>query len=444
MPRGSENLAPSLIQTIFPGADGSLWFVTLRGITHYDGNAWASLDEGDGLLPPLQYAIAQDQAGAIWVGGDNGLTRYQPLAVALPAPKLVVQTDLAYHNLNGLPNVTAGRLVTFKCDAADYLTRQGKRQYRFAVVPGKGGTPPAKHDPLWQPPSTQAQFEWPFNSRGAYTVFVQEIDRDLNYSRAAVAHLTIVPSWYANAVIMVPAGAGVLGLLGWAFVARAMVVRRKREAEQLREQMLEQEREAGKKLRDSEALYASLVDNLDQWLVRQDLEGRYTFVNESFAKFHGKTVQEMIGMTNFDILDREMAEKLRAKDRRVIETGQPDRSDATVRDPRDPSKVRWFEGFTTPLRDSTGKIIGLQLLIWETTQQKLAEQQLKEAKEAAEAASTGQIPVPGQHEPRAAHPAQRHHRLQRDAPGGGRGSRHQANSSPTSRKSTRPASTCSG
>ena len=166
VPRGSENLAPSLVQTIFPGADGSLWFVTLRGITHYDGIAWSSLDEGDGLLPPLQYAIAQDQAGAIWVGGDSGLTRYQPAAVALPAPKLVVQTDRAYHNLNELPKVTAGRLVTFKCDAADYLTRPEKRQYRFAVVPGKGGTPPARHDPLWQPPSTQAQFAWPFNSRG--------------------------------------------------------------------------------------------------------------------------------------------------------------------------------------------------------------------------------------------------------------------------------------
>ena len=32
----------------------------------------------------------------------------------------------------------------------------------------------------------------------------------------------------------------------------------------------------------------------------------------------------------------------------------------------------------------------------------------------------GQEPVPGQHEPRAAHPAERHHRLQRDAAGGGR------------------------
>ena len=32
-----------------------------------------------------------------------------------------------------------------------------------------------------------------------------------------------------------------------------------------------------------------------------------------------------------------------------------------------------------------------------------------------------QVRVPGQHEPRAAHPAERHHRLQRDAPGGGPG-----------------------
>ena len=43
----------------------------------------------------------------------------------------------------------------------------------------------------------------------------------------------------------------------------------------------------------------------------------------------------------------------------------------------------------------------------------------------------GQEPVPGQHEPRAAHAAQRHHRLQRDAPGGGRGPGRRTTSSPT-------------
>ncbi len=387
VPRGNRNLVPSLVTGILRATDGSLWFVTYRGVTHYDGIAWSSLDEGDGLLPGYLNGIAQDRTGAIWVCGDSGLTRYQPTSSAASAPNLVVQTDMAYTNLTALPDITAGRLVTFKCEAADYQTVPGKRLYRYAVVPGRAGTPPAKMDALWRAPTREAQFEWPASKRGDYTVFVQEIDRDLNYSPAAVAHLTIVPPWYLNAFIMVPAGGGLLGLLGWAFVARLLVVRRKREADELRERMFEQEREASRKLRDSEALYASLVDNLDQWLVRQDLEGRYTFVNEPFARFYGKTVREMIGMTNFDFLDREIAEKLHAKDRRVIETGQPDRSDATVRDPRDPSKLHWFEGFTTPLCDSTGKIIGLQILIWETTQQKLAEQELKEAKEVADDAN---------------------------------------------------------
>jgi signal transduction histidine kinase len=51
---------------------------------------------------------------------------------------------------------------------------------------------------------------------------------------------------------MAPAGSVTFGLLGWAFIARSLVIRRKREAEQLREQMLEQEchaREAAQKAR---------------------------------------------------------------------------------------------------------------------------------------------------------------------------------------------------
>ena len=51
--------------------------------------------------------------------------------------------------------------------------------------------------------------------------------------------------------------------------------------------------------------------------------------------------------------------------------------------------------------------------------------------------------VPGEHEPRAADAAQRHHRLQRDAPGGGRRPRRRRRSCPISRRSTAPASTCS-
>jgi signal transduction histidine kinase len=76
---------------------------------------------------------------------------------------------------------------------------------------------------------------------GTYTFALQYIDRDLNYSKPTLITLKVSPVWYANGWIIVPGGSTVAGLIGWAFVARALVMRRKREAEQLREQMLEQE-----------------------------------------------------------------------------------------------------------------------------------------------------------------------------------------------------------
>src|SRR5439155_18296552 len=132
--------------------------------------------------------------------------------------------------------------------------------------------------------------------------------------------------------------------VGWAFVARSLVVRRKREAEELRERMLDQEREARKKLEDSEALYASLVDNLDQLLIRKDREGRLTFANQPFCRFFGKTVDQVIGKTIFDLhSDRELAEIARADDLRVMETGQALWKEDQLKDSRNPGQFRWFQ-----------------------------------------------------------------------------------------------------
>ena len=235
---------PSSVQNIFRAADGTLWFATVTGVTRYDGTTWVPLDEGDGLLPGVLGAIAQDANGGMWFGSENGLTRYEPVVATNPMPAVLVQTDQVYTNLQALPHITAGRLVTFKVNAVDFRTRPEKRLYRYAVVPGRVDSAPAKTNAAWQPATRTAELEWPSKSAGEYTFFAQSIDRDLNYSTPAVAHLTIVPPWFANAWIMVPSGGVLLGLVGWAFVARSLVIRRKREAEQLREQMLEQERQA--------------------------------------------------------------------------------------------------------------------------------------------------------------------------------------------------------
>ncbi|MSU62494.1 MAG: response regulator [Pedosphaera sp.] len=240
----NEKFVPSAIMKIFRAADGTLWFATMTGVTRYDGVTWVSLDERDGLLPGTVDAIAEAPKGVMWFGGPKGLTRYQPGPATRRTPTVVVQTDRSYTDLNTLPNITAGRLVTFKCNTADFRTLPEKRLYRYAVVPGRLNSAPSKTDALWQSATRDAQFAWPTKARGEYTFFAQSIDRDLNYSPPALAHLTIVPPWFANAFIMVPSGGALLGLIGWAFVARSLVIRRKREAEQLREQLLREEHEA--------------------------------------------------------------------------------------------------------------------------------------------------------------------------------------------------------
>ncbi|HEV2210693.1 MAG TPA: response regulator [Verrucomicrobiae bacterium] len=254
---------PRSVFNIFCDAKGTLWFATSMGVTRYDGVAWSSLGERDGLLPGAVNCTVQDSKGVMWFGAESGLTRYQPMRAETSAPSMAVQVDRTYTDLDALPKITEGRLVTFKCDTVDFRSQPGQRLYRHAVVPGRVQAPPAKTNPLWNAPTREPQFEWPASRRGNYTVFVQSIDRDLNYSESARAFLSIVTPWYANALILAPGGGGVLGLLGWAFVARFLVVRRKREAEKLRERLLEEEhaaREAAEKAKaEIEAKNAELA-----------------------------------------------------------------------------------------------------------------------------------------------------------------------------------------
>ena len=233
-------LAQNNVRQMFRDEAGLLWFATERGFTRYDGIAWSSLDERDGLPNNVVRQFEKAEGGAMWLSTDNGLVKFQPRKLGLKSPRVSVQTDRLYEALTNLPSITAGRLVTIKFSSIDYRTRPENQQFRWTLLPGEVASAPAKTDAKWSEPSRDVQFPWTAASAGAWTFFVQAIDRDLNYSAPARVVLQVVPPWFANAFIMVPSGGALLGLIGWVFVARSLVIRRKREAEQLREQMLEQ------------------------------------------------------------------------------------------------------------------------------------------------------------------------------------------------------------
>ena len=405
VPRGQERLVPGTAQAMFRDSRGVLWFASGKTVTRYDGVAWVSLDEGDGLKCGEVLAFAEDPSGVIWIGGTSGLDRYQPSHAGGSAPTIAVQTDQLYTDLNTLPELTAGRLVTFKFNTTDFRTRPDKRLYRYAVVPGRVEASPARTDSHWQPPTRAAHFEWLARSRGDYTIFVQSIDRDLNYSAPAAAHLTIVPPWFANAFIMAPAGGGILGLVGWAFVARALVIRRKREAEQLRDQLLKEEqnarqalerqmaetRKAEASVRESQELYASLVENIPHAVIRKDANGVWTFANSLSADMLGFDFKnaDLIGKTDYDLFTRELADRITAADRKVMETGETLEgiNKLELKDALPGEAVKYYQWVRVPVRDAAGKIAGVQVITWDVTKAKAGEEELRRAKEAADAAS---------------------------------------------------------
>jgi two-component system sensor histidine kinase/response regulator len=138
-------------------------------------------------------------------------------------------------------------------------------------------------------------------------------------------------------------------------------------------------------LRDSEALYHSLVEHLPVSLFHKDLDGRFVFANQLFCKTLGRPLDQIVGKTDLDFYPPELAHKYMSDDRRVMAAGWPFED---VEAHRAPDGIRrYVEVLKAPVRDAQGEVAGLLGIFWDVTARKQAEEDLKEALEAAQAAS---------------------------------------------------------
>ena len=132
-------------------------------------------------------------------------------------------------------------------------------------------------------------------------------------------------------------------------------------------------------LRDSEALYSSLVQTLPLNIKRKDLQGRITFANKEYCTLKKCPLDELIGKTVFDLFPREQAEKYQRDDQTVIETGQILREVEEF--PISDRKDGFVEVVKSPVCDSSGKVVGVQVAFWDVTDRKRAEEALRESEQ---------------------------------------------------------------
>jgi PAS domain S-box-containing protein len=138
-------------------------------------------------------------------------------------------------------------------------------------------------------------------------------------------------------------------------------------------------------LRNSEALYHSLVETLPLNVFRKDLAGRITFGNQRYCQTINKPLEDLLGKTDYDLFPVELAEKYRRDDRTVIEQ-RAILNDVEEHQKPDGERI-YVQVIKTPVYDSLGVVVGTQGIFWDVTDRKRAEEELRKAKEEAEAAS---------------------------------------------------------
>ena len=111
---------------------------------------------------------------------------------------------------------------------------------------------------------------------------------------------------------------------------------------------------AEKELMASELKYRSLIENSSDAIFCVDEKGQYQFTNHLFASTFGKTPEELIGKTFWDLYSKELADMRFAATKRLFETGESESLEVEV--PL-PSGTQYFWATTNPIKDDSGKVI---------------------------------------------------------------------------------------
>ena len=135
------------------------------------------------------------------------------------------------------------------------------------------------------------------------------------------------------------------------------------------------------KLRESTALYESLVETIPLCVARKNLDGEFVFVNRALRDTFGKSLEEIVGRDDYDFSPKELADQYREDDQRVIETGE---QLDFVETSEFQGEKRHIHTLKTPIRNLDGKISGTQLVFWDITPQVEAAEIRKAAQEELE------------------------------------------------------------
>jgi len=132
-------------------------------------------------------------------------------------------------------------------------------------------------------------------------------------------------------------------------------------------------KKAERTLQVSENKYKTLLENLPQKIFLKDENSVYVSCNENYARDLKIKAKEIVVKTDYDCYPKELAEKYRADDRRIMKSGRTeDINEKYIQNGREVI----VHTVKTPVRDEKGNVTGILGIFWDITAQRQAQRKL--------------------------------------------------------------------
>ncbi|MFO7987174.1 MAG: PAS domain S-box protein [Desulfatiglandaceae bacterium] len=129
-------------------------------------------------------------------------------------------------------------------------------------------------------------------------------------------------------------------------------------------------------LRESEAKYRTILENIEEGYYEVDLEGYFTFLNDAFCKTIGNVKDQLLGMDSRDSIIQEDRDKVSQTFNRVFRTREPEK-DVGWRILRPDGSQRDIEASVSLISNMENRPMGFRGIIRDVTDRKLSEENTK-------------------------------------------------------------------